>query len=221
MRKAIAKEIRVRGITPAEWLNSLGAPWNQIGKVFFHLAENRDDATGSRPFAFKATFAHQSAADNQVRHLPLATALKLHEGNYTALLALHQPLKEAARESPLLKRLLDNGKIYTPMAWSAPEARDFLQDTPLYERAGSSGRGVHLWKHTPPNLQETGTAAASGSETTVHSSGLSVRRLLKFSVSATLGGNALSSGGICSASETAVRASRGNGRVWTPGRSGT
>lgn len=58
-----------------------------------------------------ATFAHQSAADNQVRHLPLATALKLHEGNYTALLAVLQPLKEAARESPLLKRLLDNGKF--------------------------------------------------------------------------------------------------------------
>lgn len=41
LRKAIAKEIRARGITPAEWLNGLGAPWNQIGKVFFHLAENR------------------------------------------------------------------------------------------------------------------------------------------------------------------------------------
>lgn len=147
LRKAIAKEIRARGITPAEWLNGLGAPWNQIGKVFFHLAENRDDATGSRPFAFMATFAHQSAADNQVRHLPLATALKLHEGNYTALLAVLQPLKEAARESPLLKRLLDNGKIYTPMAWSAPEARDFLQDTPLYERAGIIVRMVNLWKN--------------------------------------------------------------------------
>lgn len=93
-----------------------------------------------------ATFAHQSAADNQVRHLPLATALKLHEGNYTALLAVLQPLKEAARESPLLKRLLDNGKIYTPMVWSAPEARDFLQDTPLYERAGIIVRMVNLWK---------------------------------------------------------------------------
>ena len=191
LRKAIAKEIRVRGITPAEWLNSLGAPWNQIGKVFFHLAENRDDATGSRPFAFMATFAHQSAADNQVRHLPLATALKLHEGNYTALLALLQPLKEAARESPLLKRLLDNGKIYTPMAWSAPEARDFLQDTPVYERAGIIVRMVNLWKKTPPKLQVKVTADASGSETTVHSSGLSVRRLLKFSVSATLGGKDL------------------------------
>ncbi len=44
---------------------------------------------------------------------------------------------------------------------------------------------------TPPKLQVKVTADASGSETTVHSSGLSVRRLLKFSVSATLGGKDL------------------------------
>ena len=72
--------------------------------------------------------------------------------------AVLQPLKEAARESPLLKRLLDNGKIYTPMVWSAPEARDFLQDTPLYERAGIIVRMVNLWKNPPPKLQVKVTA---------------------------------------------------------------
>lgn len=190
-RRLVNKEITVRGITPAAWLNGLGAPWNQIGKVFFHLAENRDDATGRRPFAFMATFAHQSAADNQVRHLPLSTALKLHEGNHTALLAVLQPLKEAARESPLLQRLLDNGKIYAPLAWSAPEARDFLQDSPAYERAGIIVRMVNLWKKAPPKLQVKVTADAPGGEKTAHSSGLSVHSLLRFSVSATLGGRDL------------------------------
>lgn len=163
-RRLVKKEVGTRSITPAAWLNGLGAPWNQIGKVFFHLAENRDDATGSRPFAFMATFAHQSAADNQVRHLPLSTALKLHEGNYTALLAVLQPLKEAARESSLLQRLLDNGKIYAPLAWSAAEARDFLQDTPAYEHAGIIVRMVNLWRKSPPKLQVKVTADAPGSE---------------------------------------------------------
>ena len=160
LRKAIAKEIRARGITPAEWLNGLGAPWNQIGKVFFHLAENRDDATGSRPFAFMATFAHQSAADNQVRHLPLATALKLHEGNYTALLALLQPLKEAARESPLLKRLLDTGKIYTPMAWSAPVGQ---ASTSASSRSRLTGSLSSLSVHRPQTMQRWRMRTISGS----------------------------------------------------------
>lgn len=190
-RGLLKKELNLRGITPAAWLNGLGPPWNQIGKVFFHLAENRDDAAGTRPFAFMATFAHQSAADNQARHLPLSTALKLHEGNHTALLAVLQPLKEAARESPLLRRLLDTGKIYAPLAWSAAEARDFLQDTPVYERAGIIVRMVNLWKKSPPKLQVKVTADTPEGEKTAHSSGLSVHSLLKFSVSATLGGREL------------------------------
>lgn len=190
-RRLLKKELGIRGITPAAWLNGLGAPWNQIGKVFFHLAENRDDATGTRPFAFMATFAHQSAADNQARHLPLSTALKLHEGNHTALLAVLQPLKEAARESPLLQRLLDTGKIYAPLAWSAAEARDFLQDTPAYERAGIMVRMVNLWKKSPPKLQVKVTADTSEEGKAAHSSGLSVHSLLRFSVSATLGGRDL------------------------------
>lgn len=190
-RRLVKKEVTARGITPAAWLNGLGAPWNQIGKVFFHLAENRDDPTGGRPFAFMATFAHQSAADNQIRHLPLSTALRLHEGNHTALLAVLQPLKEAAGESSLLQRLLDNGKIYTPLAWSAAEARDFLQDSPVYERAGIIVRMVNLWKKAPPKLQVKVTAETEEGEKTASSSGLSIHSLLRFSVSATLGGRDL------------------------------
>lgn len=44
-RRLVKKETGTRGITPAAWLKALGAPWDQIGKVFFHLAENRDDST--------------------------------------------------------------------------------------------------------------------------------------------------------------------------------
>ena len=32
-RRLVKKEVGARGITPAAWLNGLGAPWNQIGKV--------------------------------------------------------------------------------------------------------------------------------------------------------------------------------------------
>lgn len=191
LRRLISKETETRGLTPAAWLNALGAPWDQIGKVFFHLAENRDDSTGSRPFAFMATFAHQSAADNQIRHLPLSTALKLHEGNHTALLAVLQPLKEAARESRLLQHLLESGKIYSPLAWSASEARDFLQDSPACERAGIMVRMVNLWKKAPPKLQVKVTADTADGEKKAHSSGLSIHSLLRFSVSATLGGRDL------------------------------
>ncbi len=192
LKKLVETEVRTRDITPGEWLRGLGSPWDQIGKIFFHLAENRDDTTGGRPFAFMATFAHQSATDNQLRHLPLTSALKLYQGDHTALLAVLQPLKKAGERSPLLQRLLDNGKIYSPLAWSPGEARDFLQDIPLYEQAGIIVRMVNLWKKSPAKLQLKITADTAENSTTVHSSGVSVHSLLRFSISATLGGRELS-----------------------------
>ncbi len=193
LRAHLAQELSRRSLTPAAWLKELGAPWNQIGRVFFHLAENKDDATGQRPFAFIATFAHQSAADNQARHLPLSAALKLYEGNHAALLAVLQPLKKAAESAPRLRALLDSSKIYSPLAFSAAEARDFLLEIPVYEAAGILVRMVNLWKKSPPRLQLKVTAEqdekAPGA--TAHSGGLSVHSLLRFSVCACLGGRDL------------------------------
>lgn len=191
LRTLLKCEMTARNILPTAWLHGLGAPWNQIGKVFFHLAENRDDATGNRPFAFMATFAHQSAADNQIRHLPLSTALNLYADNHAALLAVLQPLREAAKTAPFLNGLVESGRIYSPLAWSASEARDFLQESAACEQAGIMVRMVNLWKQAPPALQVTVTADTEERGRTARSAGLSVHSLLRFSVSATLGGRNL------------------------------
>jgi non-specific serine/threonine protein kinase len=42
-----------------EWLRNLNPAWKQVGKVSFHLAENKQDKTGDHPFAFMATFIHR------------------------------------------------------------------------------------------------------------------------------------------------------------------
>ncbi len=188
LRAWIATELSTRSLTPADWLNALGEPWNRIGKVFFHLAENKDDATGLHPFAFIATFAHQSAADNHTRHLPLSAALKLHENNHAALLAVLQPLKNAAEHAPQLRTLLDNRKIYSPLAWSAAEAKTFLREIPAYESAGIIVRMVNLWKKPPPKLQLKITADTDGKSASASAAGLSVHHLLRFSIRACLGG---------------------------------
>lgn len=47
------KSAACKGGLPA-YLNSLNSDWNTVGRVTFHLAENKKDA--NRPFAFMATF---------------------------------------------------------------------------------------------------------------------------------------------------------------------
>lgn len=187
----IRGELEKRKVSASQWVQGLGEPWNRIGRVFFHLAENRDDLTGSRPFAFLATFAHKSTTGGELSHLPLGRAVQLYHDDHRALLALLQPLKEAAVESPLLKEVLDNGDIYAPMAWDAQKARDFLHDVPVFEKAGIIVRMVNLWKKQPQKLQ-LAVAADRKEEDGREGRSFSVHSMLSFSVSAVLGGRRLS-----------------------------
>src|SRR5439155_627354 len=53
------------------WLHALDPVWNLVGRVCFHLAENRADA--AHPFAFLATYTVRAAT--KAVHVPLSRAL--------------------------------------------------------------------------------------------------------------------------------------------------
>lgn len=59
---------------PVEYLRAISPNWRLLGRVTFHLAENKRDE--NRPFAFLATYAHRLAAGARLQHLPLGQALK-------------------------------------------------------------------------------------------------------------------------------------------------
>lgn len=186
----ISSATGMRHSSLGDWLQGLGEPWNRIGKVFFHLAENRDDA--EHPFAFMATFAHKASSGGAISHLPLASALTLYAEDHRAMLALLQPLRKAAETSPLIRQLLESREIYSPMAWTPARTYAFLQDTASMENAGIIVRIVNLWKKAPPRLQIAVTADTAGSEEESPVRTFSVHSLLRFSVAATLGGRAIS-----------------------------
>ena len=52
--------------------------WNVVGRVCFHLAENKRDT--HYPFAFIATYAHTVSRQAKVQHLPLDRALQEYAG---------------------------------------------------------------------------------------------------------------------------------------------
>lgn len=60
------------GAGPAAALAVTDPGLHVLGKVTFHLAENRRDLV--RPFAFLAAYAHQLSAAAAVEHLPLGEA---------------------------------------------------------------------------------------------------------------------------------------------------
>ncbi|MCP4995984.1 MAG: DEAD/DEAH box helicase, partial [Gammaproteobacteria bacterium] len=127
--------------------------WHQVGRVCFHLAENKSDP--DYPFAFMATYAPELSEQGRIRHQPISRALQEYAGakNKKALIRLLSPVQLAAESSPVIKDLVDSGDIYHPLAWSPQEAYLFLKDAPQYEQCGVVVRLPDWWKkRTRPRI---------------------------------------------------------------------
>ena len=170
----------------AGYLQREGSVWNVVGRVCFHLAQNKRDP--AYPFAFIATYVRDVSRQAKPLHTPLGRALEEYAGskNRKRLLALLAPLSRAAEQSALIRELVDAGDVYHPLAWSAQQAHAFLRELDLYEQAGLVVRTPDWWtaKNTPrPRVTVSVGAKAP---TTV-----GMEALLDFDVSVALDGKRL------------------------------
>ena len=128
------------------WLRETCPAWHVVGRVTFHLAENKTDT--QRPFAFLATFTEKLSATGQPQHLPLARALQLYAGqkDQTALSALLAPVRTAAEKSQLLREWLETKRLFQPMAMSPQEAFRVLRDTAVFQESGIVMKLPDWWR---------------------------------------------------------------------------
>lgn len=145
----IRHEIAAVGAGLAEFLKHRAPLWHQVGRVCFHLAENRRNE--DYPFAFLATYAPSVAAGAKIQYQPLGRALQEFAGakNKQALIRLLSPVQRVSEKSALIKSLVDSGDIYQPLAWTPHEAYQFLKDVPVYEENGVLVRMPDWWKKRP------------------------------------------------------------------------
>ena len=146
----VGDEFREFSGTFGDWVRKLSPAWKNVGKVSFHLAENKQDKTGEHPFAFIATFIHRLSERDVPKHLPLGAAVKAYANDRNALLALLSPVGEAAGRSRLIGELQENRGIFRPQAWTARQAYNFLRDIPAIEESGVIVRIANIWKNTTP-----------------------------------------------------------------------
>ena len=132
------------------YLSERNPQWRLVGRVTFHLAENKRDP--EHPFAFLATYIPRLSAQGRVQHEPLGKALQQYAGakNRSALLSLLVPIQRATERSPLVKEMVESGEIYHPLAWTPREAYRFLQDIPVFEESGLVVRVPDWWKASRP-----------------------------------------------------------------------
>ena len=133
----------------AGFLRERATLWHQVGRVCFHLAENRRDP--DRPFAFLATYAPKISESARVQYRPLSEALREYAGarDKKALVKLLSPVQMASEKSWLVKELVESGDLYQPLAWTSGEAHRFLKEVPVFEESGVLVRVPDWWKKRP------------------------------------------------------------------------
>ena len=159
-----------------------------MGRVHFHLAENKKDELA--PFAFLATYTSRLSIHGKAQHQPLGQALREYAGvaNKDRLLSLLLPVQRAAERCAWLKQMVDAGEIFHPLRWSPQEALRFLSDIPQLEQAGIVVRMPAAWRAgRPPRPQVIATVGGKAP------SGLGTDALLDFRMEVTLDGERLTS----------------------------
>jgi superfamily II DNA or RNA helicase len=176
------------------YLKRHSSVWNVVGRVCFHLAENKKDP--EYPFAFLATYVHQVSRQARPMHRPLGRALEEYAGarHRGKLLALLAPLSRAAEHSDLVRELVDSGEVYHPLTWTPQAAYRFLGEVPACERAGLVVRTPDWW--TGRQRPRPRVSVSLGNEAP---STLGMEALVDFDVGVSVGGARLTNGEIQSA----------------------
>ncbi len=133
-----------------DYLHQLNHAWNVVGRVTFHLAENKKNP--EFPFAFLATYTDGRSNTGSIRHVPLADALKqsIADRDTQRLNVLLEPVQRASESSELIRDLLESRDLFSPQAWSIQKAFQFLSSVPLMEQSGIIVRVPNWWNASRP-----------------------------------------------------------------------
>ncbi|MDB6172932.1 MAG: ATP-dependent helicase [Chthoniobacteraceae bacterium] len=175
------------GIGLDQWLKKRSPHFHSVGRVTFHLAENKRDP--ERPFAFLATYTDQITSQGQPKPLPLGRALVTYAGaqNQAMLTSLLAPIQRAAEKSPLVRELLESRQIFNAMAWRPQEAHRFLRGIPAFEESGLLVRVPDWWKSGRPPRPQVKVRIGEKRK-----SSLGLDAIMDFSVGVALDGEELS-----------------------------
>lgn len=184
---ALHSEVLLSGLSIPEYFAAKHSQLNLLGRVCFHLAENKNSP--DKPFAFLTTYAHRVSKEGRTQHLPINRALDEYANakQKNVFLRLLSPIQKASKESDFLHELIRTGEIYQTLSWTPREAHCFLMDIPVFEKAGIAVRVPNWWKPKQPNRPQITVRLGEK-----RSSGMGLDALVDFSLSVVLNDQELS-----------------------------
>ncbi|MHC1737913.1 MAG: DEAD/DEAH box helicase [Ignavibacteriaceae bacterium] len=143
LHKTFQNEIKNCKGSVSDYFLSKSPDIKLVGRVFFHLVENKD---GEEPFAFLATYSSGLTSMGKSKHLPLKNALIEYKNDEEKLLTLLSTVNKAAHKSSFITEMIDSGEIFHPLGISSKDAYVFLKEIPVYEEAGILCRIPNWWR---------------------------------------------------------------------------
>ena len=152
------KEISSYKGTVGAFLMEKNTDINVVGRVFFHLVENKEE---DYPFAFLATYStedkkinkDQKSSVHKAKHMPLKNALLEYKDNEEKLLQLMSTISKAADRSNFISELMENGELFSPLKLTKEEAFIILKEISIYEEAGIMCRIPNWWRKKSNSLK--------------------------------------------------------------------
>ena len=111
-------------------------------RIYFHLVESRNE---DYPFAFMATYTTKDD-EGSVHHYPLRFALTEYKDDLEGLSRLISPISRLSSSSPIIRGMIESGKIFYPVRFTEEEAYDFLLHASDYEGEGIECRIPNFWR---------------------------------------------------------------------------
>jgi hypothetical protein len=182
----VRMEIRTTQGGAEAFLKAKNPAWRLVGRVTFHLAENKRDA--ECPFAFLATYTGNLSSGGKPVQQPLGQAMAEYAGDKQALRSLLEPINRAAQTLEWVRRLFNAGDLYHPLRWSPKQAYPVLRDLPTLEAAGLIVQVPNWWKAEKPPRPVVSVQVNARDQ----KSRVGVDALLDFRVGVTLDGETLS-----------------------------
>ena len=176
----VRRTIEAEELTVEAFVAKLHPSWHAVGRVTFHLAENKRNP--QLPFAFMATYTSGMGKNGAPLHVPLLRARQEYVGNRPALLKLLKPLADAQKASAWVAELVESEEVHRPLAWTPSDAYQFLQNVPVMEAAGIVVRVPDWWKARKPPRPQVSVTIGNKPK-----SALGIDAMLDFNVAVTLG----------------------------------
>jgi len=177
------REIKDYDGTAARYFAEYNSNINVVGRVFFHLVENKEE---KYPFAFMATYSTKPVKSKKAVHTPLKNALQEFDGDEMKLLSLISTVIKAAEKSSFISELMESGELFSPLKLTAEEAYTILKETAIYEEAGIMCRVPDWWRKSSNSPRMSVTVGEK------EPSKVGLEAIMDFSPSLSIGGAAIS-----------------------------